>query len=169
MKTFYRLLAMLLACTLLLGLGMTAACADTCYEMIKYTFSVEDNGEFAWLGQGTLVPGEEPENPEDYPVFFVIAFDSGYASVLGLNAQSQPESCLWMEPDPSELLLASVQVAASYEELAGSLDECTGLVIILDAGEDVEPLYISRAEEAQAYLTLMQTALNPAETEAAAE
>ena len=29
MKTFYRLLAMLLACTLLLGLGMTAACADT--------------------------------------------------------------------------------------------------------------------------------------------
>ena len=65
MKTFYRLLAMLLACTLLLGLGMTAACADTCYEMIKYTFSVEDNGEFAWLGQGTLVPGEEPENPEE--------------------------------------------------------------------------------------------------------
>ena len=169
MKTFYRLLAMLLACTLLLGLGMTAACADTCYEMIKFTFSVEDNGDFAWLGQGTLVPGEEPDDPENYPVFFVIAFDSGYASVLGLNAEGQPESCLWMEPDPAELLLASVQVAASYEELAGSLDQCTGLVMILDAGDDAEPLYISNAEEAQAYLTMMQAALENPEAETVAE
>ena len=47
MKCFPRLLALALACALLLGLGMTAACADTCYEMIKYTFSVEDNGDFA--------------------------------------------------------------------------------------------------------------------------
>lgn len=169
MKTFYRLLAMLLACTLLLGLGMTAACADTCYEMIKFTFSVEDNGDFAWLGQGTLMPGDEPKDPANNPVFFVIAFDSGYASVIGLNASGEPENCLWLEPDPAELLLASVQVAASYEELSGSLDQCTQLVIILDAGEDAEPLYIASAEDAQAYLTMMQDALGNSEAEAVAE
>ena len=164
MKLFTRLLAMTLACALLLSLGMTAACADTCYEMIKYTFSVEENGDFAWLGQGMLVAGEEPEDPAQDAVFFVVDFSSGYASVLGRNAEGKPESCLWMEAEPAELLLSSVQVAASYETLASALDQCTELVIILESGEEDGRVYIASAGDAQAYLTLMQEAMENAIT-----
>ena len=43
---------------------------------------MEGNGDFAWLGQGTLVPGEEPDDPENYPVFFVIALGFTFAGSL---------------------------------------------------------------------------------------
>lgn len=162
MKCFPRLLALALACALLLGLGMTAASADTCYEMIKYTFSVEENGDFAWLGQGMLVAGEEPETEEQDAVFFVVDFGSGYASVIGRNAEGAPESCMWLEAQPAELLLASMQVAGSYEILAAELDQCTELVIILESGEEQGRVYIASAGDAQAYLTLMQEAMENA-------
>lgn len=162
MKLFTRLLAMTLACVLLLGLGMTTACADTCYEMLKYTFSVEDNGDFAWLGQGMLVEGEEPEDAEQDSVFFVVDFGSGYASVLGRNAEGAPESCMWLEAQPQELLLASMQVAGSYEILAAELDQCTSLVMILELGEEEGRAYVTNAEEAQLYLTQMQEAMENA-------
>lgn len=162
MKLFTRLLAMMLACALLLGLGMTAASADTCYEMIKYTFSVEENGDFAWLGQGMLVEGEEPENAEQDAVFFVVDFESGFASVIGRNDEGEPESCMWLEAEPADLLLASVQVAASYETLAGALDQCNQLVIVLESGEEDGRVYVASPEDAQAYLTLMQEAMENA-------
>ena len=162
MKLFTRFAAMLLACILLMSFSMTAACADTCYEMLKYTFSVEDNGDFAWLGQGMLVEGEEPENPEQDAVFFYVSFASGYASVIGRNAEGEPESCLWMEADPVNLLLASMQVAGSYEMLAGNLDQCTELVLVLEGNADAEPVYIASAEDANTYVTLMQEALEGA-------
>lgn len=156
MNKFLRLLA--LVCALLLGLA-PAAMADTCYETLKYTFSIEDNGEFAWLGQGMLVPGEETEEEERNAVFFYVNFESGYASVIGRNADGAPESCMWMEADPAELLLSTVQVAASYEQLCEYLDECKELVLVLDSGEDTEQIYVASPEDAQAYLTLMQAAM----------
>lgn len=162
MKLFTRLVAMALAAMLVLGLGMTAASADTCYEMLKYTFSVEDNGDFAWLGQGMLVEGEEPETEEQDAVFFVVDFGSGYASVIGRNAEGAPESCMWLEAEPAELLLASMQVAGSYEILAAELDQCTELVIILESGEEQGHIYIASAEDAQTYLTLMQETMENA-------
>lgn len=165
MKLTTRFAAMALAIVLVLGLGMTAACADSCYEMLKYTFSVEDNGDFAWLGQGMLVEGKEPESPEQDAVFFVVDFGSGYASVIGRNSEGQPESCLWMETEPSELLLASMQVAGSYDILASSLDQCVELVMILESGQEQGAVYITNAEEAQAYLTQMQEALENAVAE----
>lgn len=169
MKMITRLAAMMLACILLLSLGMTAACADTCYEMIKFTFSVEDNGDFAWLGQGMLVEDDEPESEEENAVFFVVDFDSGYASVIGRNAQGAPESCLWMEAEASQLLLATVQLAASYEQLSEYLDQCNQLVMVLESGEEDGRIYIASPEDAQAYLTLMQEALVGLETPEAAE
>ena len=162
MKLTTRFAAMVLAIVLLLSLGITAASADSCYEMIKYTFSVEENGDFAWLGQGMLVAGQEPENPEQDAVFFVVDFGTGYASVVGRNSEGVPESCMWLEAEPTELLLASMQVAGSYEALASSLDQCTELVMILESGEEQGCVYITNAEEAQAYLTQMQEALESA-------
>ena len=162
MKWFTRLAAMMLATMLVLALGMTAASADTCYEMLKYTFSVEDNGDFAWLGQGMLVEGEEPETEEQDAVFFVVDFSSNYASVIGRNAEGEPESCMWLEAQPADLLLASMQVAGSYEVLAAELDQCTELVIILESGEEQGRVYIASPEDAQAYLTLMQEAMENA-------
>lgn len=162
MKLTTRFAAMVLAIVLLLSLGMTAASADSCYEMLKYTFSVEDNGDFAWLGQGMLVEAKEPEDPAQDAVFFVVDFGSGYASVIGRNMEGLPESCMWMEAEPSELLLASMQVAGSYEILASSLDQCTELVMILESGAEQGCVYITNAEEAQAYLTQMQEALENA-------
>ncbi len=159
MKTFSRVLAMLLACAMLLGLGMTTACADNCYEMLKYTFSVEDNGDFAWLGQGMLVEGEEPENPENDAVFFYISFNGGKASVIGRNADGKPETCMWLEADEGELLLASIQVASSYQDLSTYLDQCNGLVMVLDTGDEADTVYITNAEEAEAYVTLLLEAL----------
>jgi hypothetical protein len=52
--------------------------------------------------------------------------------------------------------------AASYEALASSLDQCTELVMILESGEEQGCVYITNAEEAQAYLTQMQEALESA-------
>lgn len=158
MNKFARLLALALVCALTLGFA-AAAQADTCYETLKYTFSIEDNGDFAWLGQGTLVPGEESETDSGDSVFFYISFEGSYASVIGRNADGQPESCLWMEADPAELLLASVQVAASYEQLCEYLDDCTELVLVLDSGEEDARIYVASPEDAEAYLKLMQAAL----------
>lgn len=157
MNKFARLMALALVCALLLGMA-PAALADTCYETLKYTFSIEDNGDFAWLGQGMLVPGEE-SGEEREAVFFYVNFESGYASVIGRNAEGEPESCMWMEADPAELLLSTVQVAASYEQLCEYLDECKELVLVLDSGEDSEQIYVASPEDAQAYLTLMQAAM----------
>lgn len=159
MNKYYRLLAMLLACALLLGLAPTA-CADTCYETLKYTFSMEDNGDFAWLGQGMLLPGEEPEDATQNAIFFYISFESGYATVMGRNAAGEPESCMWLEAEPAQLLLASVQVAASYELLAEMMDQCDELVLVLDNGEEAHRIYIASPEDAQVYLQMMQTTLD---------
>ncbi len=158
MNKFARLMALALVCAMAMGL-VTVAHADTCYEMLKYTFSIEDNGDFAWLGQGTLVPGEEPAEESSNAVFFYVSFESGYASVIGRNAEGEPESCLWMEANPADLLLASVQVAASYDQLTEALDQCTELVLVLESGEESEMIYIASSEDAQAYLTLLQSAM----------
>ena len=116
-----------------------------------------------------LVPGEEPDSEDKNAVFFYISFESGYASVIGRNAEGEPESCIWLEAEPAELLLASVQVAASYEQLCEYLDECTELVLVLESGEESELIYIASPADAEAYLTLMQAALSgePLEAEAA--
>lgn len=164
MNKFARLLVLVLACTLLLGL-IAPAHADTCYETLKYTFSMEDNGDFAWLGQGVLMPGEESTETEEDFVFFYISFADGYASVIGRNAQGQPESCMWLEPEPANLLLASVQVAMGYEQLIEYLDECTGLVLLLDSGTENERIYIASPEDATAYLTMIQAASEAAPIE----
>ena len=64
--------------------------------------------------------------------------------------------------DPVNLLLASMQVAGSYEMLAGNLDQCTELVLVLEGNADAEPVYIASAEDANTYVTLMQEALEGA-------
>jgi hypothetical protein len=70
-----------------------------------------------------------------------------------------------MEAEPSEMLLASMQVAGSYDVLASSLDQCTELIMILESGQEQGTVYITNAEEAQAYLTQMQEALENAVAE----
>ncbi len=167
MKYLSRLLALVLG--LMLILGAAPALADTCYETLKYTFSSDDNGDFGWLGQGMLVESEAVEDPEKDAVFFYVSFDRGYASVVGRNAEGQPETCMWMEAEPADLLMAAVQVAASYETLNGYVDQCTQLVLVISTDAEAEPVYITDAENAQAFIDLILSAMEGAAGQDAAQ
>ena len=131
MNRFFRLMALVLVCALLLALA-PAALADSCYESLKNTFSIEENGEFAFLGPVMLLDDETLTGGEVNGVFFHVFFSEGYATLVGRNAEGQPETSIWIEPDNGELLLACIQVAASYEVLCSALDECETLVLIME-------------------------------------
>lgn len=153
-----RLLALTLVCALMLCLA-PAALADTCYESLKNTFSIEENGDFAFLGPVMLLNDEELAGEEVNAVYFHVFFTEGYATLVGRNAEGQPETSVWIEPDPGELLLACIQVAASYEVLCESLDECETLMLIMELGEEVGNICIASPEDAQAFLMLIQSEL----------
>lgn len=154
-----RLVALTLVCALLMSL-CSVACADTCYESLKNTFSIEENGEFAFLGPVMLLNDETLTSEEVNGVFFHVFFTDGYATLVGRNAEGQPEVSVWIEPDPGELMLACVQVAASYEALSTALDQCDNLTLIMELGEEVGNISISSPEDAQAFLMLIQSELN---------
>lgn len=158
MNKLFRLMAVALVCALLLGLA-PAALADTCYESLKNTFSIEENGDFAFLGPVMLLNDETLTSEEVNGVFFHVFFTDGYATLVGRNTDGQPEVSVWIEPDPGELMLACVQVAASYEVLCTSLDQCDKLTLIMELGEEVGNISIASPEDAQAFLLLIQSEL----------
>ncbi|MBR4067096.1 MAG: hypothetical protein IKK08_00545 [Clostridia bacterium] len=158
MNKLFRLTAVALVCALLLSLA-PAALADTCYESLKNTFSIEENGDFAFLGPVMLLNDETLTSEEVNGVFFHVFFTDGYATLVGRNADGQPEVSVWIEPDPGELMLACVQVAASYEVLCTSLDQCDKLTLIMELGEEVGNISIASPEDAQAFLMLIQSEL----------
>lgn len=166
MNKFYRLLALALVCALVLTFA-PAALADTCYETLKNTFSVEDNGEFAYLGLVMLLNDKAFASEEVNGVYFHAFFTEGYATLVGRNAEGVPEICIWMQPDPNELLLACVQVAASYEVLSSSLDHCDSLTLIMELGEEVGNVGIASPEDAQAFLEMIQTEPGDSDTASA--
>lgn len=153
-----RLVALTLVCALLVGL-CSVACADTCYESLKNTFSIEENGDFAFLGPVMLLNDEDLAGDEVNGVFFHVFFSEGYATLVGRNAEGQPETSIWIEPDNGELLLACIQVAASYEVLCSALDECETLVLIMELGEEIGSLAITNPEDANAFLAMIQSEL----------
>lgn len=159
MNRFFRLMALVLVCALLLALA-PAALADSCYESLKNTFSIEENGEFAFLGPVMLLDDETLTSGEVNGVFFHAFFTEGYATLVGRNADGQPEVSVWIQPDPGELMLACVQVAASYEALCTALDQCDKLTLIMELGEEIGNISIASPDDAQAFLMLIQSELN---------
>lgn len=155
MKKSARLFAVVLVCALLLSL-VTVAHADSCYEMLKFLYQYEGEGMVVTLGEGFSFPAEL----EDKNVLFVVDIPSASVSMVGLNAQSEPEGHAWTDVDETNAMLAFVQFCVSYEQLCDELDECEKLIGGIYMAEGEDPYLIDSAESAQVFVDVFTSLMS---------
>lgn len=153
MKKFARMIALTLICVLLLSL-VSVAQADSCYELIKLLYQYEGEEAVVSLGEGVVFPAEPLE---DNSVYFVVSLPDACVTVMGLNAQSEPEGCAWVDVQEMDGMMAFVQFCVSYQQLSENLDECENLIggIIMMEGED--PYLIEDAENAEMFINVFSS------------
>ncbi len=143
-----KLLAMLLALVLMMGVCLTTAQADTCYELMKLAYEDPENDTFVYLGKGHTF--ETDVNTDN--VYFVVNAVKGHVGVTGLNANGQPEGYAWTDVSSGDALMAFVEFCIGYETLDGYRDECSALVGGIYLSEDGDPIIVDSKAKADTFL-----------------
>ncbi len=143
-----KLLAMLLALILMMGVCMTTAQADGCYELLKLIYEDQEDDTFVYLGQGQKY---DPNTDTD-SVFFVVDAANGNVGVTGLNGAGKPEGYAWINVNTGDSLLAFMQFCIGYELLLDYVDECDGLVGAIFLTEDGDPYIVNSKSSADNFV-----------------
>lgn len=156
MRNALRFLSLLLVCVLAVSLWAPAAKADMCYEVIKLIFEDDEDDTFTYLGKGT----EFETDPSDY-VFFLASTAGEYVGVTGTSdITGRYEGYAWYDVTAKEAFLAFLDFCLSYETLSGLLTEDDGLHGALFLTEDGDPIVVSSASDAAAFIEAVEEYLS---------
>ncbi len=146
MKKATRLLAVLLVLVLMLGVCVTTAQADDCYEGIKTLFSKPNEYAEICLGEGFYFDTDVDSSS----VYFIANVEKGHVGVTGINARGQQEGYAWANLDAYDTLMAFIDFCLNYDVLVEELDDCQKLVGGLKLREDSDTIIVDSVDMAYA-------------------